>query len=225
MRIDDHQRLGQPIHVPDAGEVAVDLGPLAGERRDHLLRVAGRLFAVEDRFQFFQSFQPTADRPEVRQRAAEPALGHIRHPTAGRFFNDRLGRLPLRSHEQDQAVLRGHPVEELAGAEQSPDGFFQVNDMNQVALAVNIRLHLRVPAARAMSEMNARIDQVFHNDGHSQHLPRFNDDSGPITLQTRCPGRPCWRKVDHPRDKPSPSVAAGRPAVKSRAEALRPSGG
>ena len=37
VRVDDQQGLGQPGHVADAGQVALDLLPLAGERRDHLL--------------------------------------------------------------------------------------------------------------------------------------------------------------------------------------------
>ena len=36
----DQQGLGKPVHVPDAAQVALDLPPLAGQGRDHLLGVA-----------------------------------------------------------------------------------------------------------------------------------------------------------------------------------------
>ena len=164
--------------------------PLAGERGDHLLGVAQRLLAVEDRLQLLEPLEPAADRPEIGECAAQPPLGHVRHPAPLAFLDDRLGRLPLGSHEQDQAVRGGDPVEELGRAQQAADGLLQVDDVNQVPLAVDVRLHLRVPAAGPVAEMHAGVDQVFHDECHATTSAQSLDDSSRAP-GAKGPGRPC----------------------------------
>ena len=53
-----------------------------------------------------------------------------------------------------------------AVAQHAANRFLQVDDVNQIALAENIRLHLRVPPAGPMAEMHAGIDQFLHGDCH-----------------------------------------------------------
>ena len=42
------------------------------------------------------------------------------------------------------------------------DGFLQVDDMNQVALAVDVRLHLRIPPTGTVAEVHASLEQLAH---------------------------------------------------------------
>ena len=56
-------------------------------------------------FQFFQAFQATADRAEVRQRATQPAFRHVGHAAEFGGFLDRISGLTFGSHKQNQAAL------------------------------------------------------------------------------------------------------------------------
>ena len=146
------------FHRPETRQVPVDLGPFASQLRNHLLGVTGGLFAIQNPLQLFKTFQTTTNRHEVRQCPTQPALCHIRHATASGLLHDRIRRLTLRANEQNQTIVRCHPIEELRATQQAADGFLQVDDVNQVTLAVNVRLHLRIPAAGAASEVYASFD-------------------------------------------------------------------
>ena len=63
-------------------QVAVHLAILAGQGRLHLLRVGGDLLAVADLLQLLQPREPVADRAEIGQRAAQPAIADERHAAA-----------------------------------------------------------------------------------------------------------------------------------------------
>ena len=65
-------------------------------------------------------------------------------------------------------ALAGHVGQVAVGPEQTTDGLTQVDDVDQIALAVNVRPHLGVPPAGAVSEVDAGLDQVLHlDDGHA----------------------------------------------------------
>src|SRR6185312_5785620 len=68
-----------------------------------------------------------------------------------------------------------HSLEVLRRPEEATHGLLQVDDVNHVALAVYVRLHLRVPPARAMAEVDASIDQVFYHKRHENDLLNSND--------------------------------------------------
>ncbi len=142
--------------------------PLAGQGRDHLLGVGQRLLAVQGILELLEPLEPAADGPKVGEGPSQPPLGHIGHAGASALLDDRLGRLPLGADEQDQAVGRRHAVEKLDRAQQPADRFFQVNNMNQVALAVDVRLHLRVPPAGAVAIVNPCINKIFDDERHSR---------------------------------------------------------
>ena len=129
-------------------------------------------------FELLEPLEPAADRPEIGQRPAQPPLGHVGHAGAVALLDDRLGRLPLGADEQDQAVGRGHAVEELDRAKQAADRFFQVDDMNQVALAVDVRLHLGVPPAGAVAVVNPGINEIFDDERHAESSGSFRRKSG-----------------------------------------------
>ena len=59
-------------------------------------------------------------------------------------------------------------LKNLVAREQSPHGLLEVDDVNQVPLAVDVRLHLRVPAAGPVAKVHAGVDQVFDDKSHEQ---------------------------------------------------------
>ena len=86
LRIDDHEALGQPVHRADAVEVAEHLAIFAVEGRLHLLRVRVPLGLVGlEAFELFEAAEPAANRAEVGERAAQPAIVDVGHAAAQRL--------------------------------------------------------------------------------------------------------------------------------------------
>src|SRR5438552_3250702 len=83
---------------------------------------------------------------------AEPPFAEIRHAAAARFAFEDFAGLPFGANKEHEAALRHHLGDVFMSAKNAADGFAQVNNMNQVAFAVDIRPHLRVPAAGAVPE-------------------------------------------------------------------------
>ena len=83
---------------------------------------------------------------------------------------DGLGRLPLGAHEQHQAALGGHLLQILSRPQQAADRFADVDDVDQVPPAVDVRPHLGVPAAGPVAEMNPGFDQVLDKDGSQEQI-------------------------------------------------------
>ena len=146
---------------------------LSSQRRLHLLGVFAERVRRNQRLQLLEPGQPVADRAEVGERAAEPTVADIGHATAGRLAGHRLGALPLRSHEEHEAAGGGDLFEILAGPEQAADRLADVDDVDQVAAAVDVGPHLRVPAAGPVAEMDACFDQFLGQDiRHVRELSR-----------------------------------------------------
>ena len=111
-------------------------------------------------------------RLEIRQRAAEPVVVHIRHVAAFGVLPDGARRGLLGADEQDGAAVgreRGHEIKRLF---QKRQGLVKINDVNAVVLAVDVGGEFGVPEAGPVPEMNARLEQLAH--GYFGHVPRFH---------------------------------------------------
>src|SRR5438309_1571110 len=80
-----------------------------------------------------------ADGAVVGEGAAQPALRDVRHAAAGGLALDGFFRLPLGADEQDQLALAGGLRQVAGGPQQAADGLAQVDDVDEVALAVDVR--------------------------------------------------------------------------------------
>ena len=88
-------------------------------------------------------------------------------PTRGGLAGDRVLRLLLRADEQDRAVPLRDVAREIVGLVEQRLGLLEVDDVDPAALGEDETLHLRVPAARLMAEVNAGLQQLLHGDnGH-----------------------------------------------------------
>jgi hypothetical protein len=65
------------------------------------------------RLEFLEPVDRLADRPEVGQHAAEPAVRDVGHAAAGGLFGDGLSGSALGADEQDGAALAGHSAQEV----------------------------------------------------------------------------------------------------------------
>ena len=80
------------------------------------------------------------------------------------FFLEDFTSLTLGADKQDVALVRSQFAHELHRILIHRQGFFQVDDVNLVAVAENIRRHLGVPVTGLVSEMDARFQHLTH--GH-----------------------------------------------------------
>ena len=81
---------------------------------------------------------------------------------AARCFCDRLLRLALGADEQDLAARTCRGGDEIESACKQGHRLRQVDDVNTVTRAENIRLHARIPAVGLVAEMGSGFDQLLH---------------------------------------------------------------
>ena len=137
----------------------------------HLFGVVVDLARLLDAVELFEALEALADGAEVRQRAAEPALGDVVHADVGDVLLDDAAGLPLGSDEQHVLALRDGLGQKLASQQEPLDGLLDVDDVDLVALAINVRRHLRVPVRGTVSEVDAGFDKVFHERRHVASAP------------------------------------------------------
>ena len=108
---------------------------------------------------------------EVGEHAAEPALVDVGHADAGGLLGDGLLGLLLGADEQDRAAVGDGLLDELVGAVDVGQRLLQVDDVDAVALGEDEALHLRVPAAGLVPEVDAALEQLAHGDDGHGFLP------------------------------------------------------
>ena len=184
VRVDDEDGAGQALHLAHAAERALELGHLLGQLGrfllGHPLEVAVGLTGL----QLLQQADPLLDRDEVGEHAAEPALVDVRLVGAGRLLGDRLLGLLLGPDEQDLLAARDGLADELEGDIETLDRLGQVDDVDPVALGEDEWLHLRVPAAGLVAEVDTGLEQLAHGYGRHGERPPV----GSIPPRTPSPG-------------------------------------
>ena len=158
---------GTRLHALDAGQVLLELARAPFEVGELLLGeplVLRLLRAGERHLELAQPLEAAAHGHEVGEQPAQPALGHVGHAAALGLLGDRLLGLALGADEQDVLALGGQVLHELQRVLEQPVGLLQVDDVDPVALAEDVLLHLRVPAAGLVPEVDARFEQVLHAD-------------------------------------------------------------
>jgi hypothetical protein len=70
-------------------------------------------------------------------------------------------RLALGADEQHVLAGRDRLRDQPLGQQQAFERFLHIDDVNHVALAVDVRRHLRVPPRYAVAEVHARVDERF----------------------------------------------------------------
>ena len=158
--IDEH-RVGRALHVLDAAQVRAQLGQVGlgrqaltgGQQRE----LALGLVALE----VVQAPDALADRLEVRQQPAEPAVVDVRHAGGLGDVLDGVAGLLLRADEEHGAAavrdLRG----EVLRVAQQLLRLEQVDEVDAAALAEDVAAHLGVPASRLVAEVDAGLQQLL----------------------------------------------------------------
>jgi hypothetical protein len=157
-----HHRLNVNLHVVAGGVIA---------------------FGQPFTFEFAEAVQPGANRTEVREGTPQPALRDVRHARPASFALDDFLSLALGANEQHELPPAHDLIQVAVRAKQVADGFAEVDDVNEVAFSVNIRPHFRVPTARPVSVVDARIEQILDVD--EWFLLQISQDSTPVTRVLR----------------------------------------
>ena len=148
-------------------------------------------------FEFFESLEAIANRAVIREGAAEPALGDIGHIGPLGFALDQFLGLTLGANEQNQPALADDLRQVTVAAKQSANAFPEVDDVDEIALAVNVRPHFRVPAASPVPIVDAGVEHFLDlHDSHAALLGYlFVAETIMSNLRTKGKrARPVWRE-------------------------------
>src|SRR5207244_4399945 len=105
-RVDHEEGIWKRVHLADADQILLQLFALVIEMRALFLRQL-LLGIRENRLELLEALDGATNGREIGERAAEPAVVHVEHTAAIRFFENRVLRLALRAHEQNAFALRG----------------------------------------------------------------------------------------------------------------------
>src|SRR6185312_14737091 len=157
--------------------------------------------------------EPLVDGLEVGEHAAQPALVDVGHADPLRLLGDGLLRLPLGADEHDRTAVRDRLLDELVGVVDVPERLLQVDDVDAVALGEDESLHLGVPAAGLVPEVDAAVEQLLHADDCHGRLPVLCGRWPRSSVVTRAPGgAPPWRPAaPHTRRKSAGTEVATAP--------------
>ena len=95
------------------------------------------------------------------------AVGNIAGPLL-----DHVLRLALGADEDDVFAVGDGAGDVPLGEQETFDGLLDVDDVDPVALAVDVGTHLGVPAAGALAEVDAGLDQILNQSVCHQNIPR-----------------------------------------------------
>ena len=124
-----------------------------------------------------QTVHAAAHGLEVGEHAAQPAGVHIVHAHAGGLLLDGLLGLLLGAHEEDGLALLAQLTDEVIGLLQLLHGLLQVDDIDPVALGVDVGRHLGIPTTGLVAEVHAGLQQLLHRyDCHDLFPPKIQFD-------------------------------------------------
>ena len=168
-----------------------------------------------ERAQLVQPLDPVGDRAPVREQAAEPAVVDVRHADALRlalrpascacFF------VPTKSTEPPRSAIARA---KSCASSSSSLRLLEVDDVDAAALGEDEALHLRVPAARLVAEVDSGLQELLHgDDGHVMPFLGFG-----LQFRRRCSlgtelGAPATVHVDPSRrvEVLDAAIVAGAP--------------
>src|SRR5262249_23378159 len=125
------------------------------------------------RFKLAKPREAALNRREVGEQPPEPALVDEEHAATLRFFGDGVLGLPLRADEEQRAALRRGVGDEIRRLFVKLGCSPEVENVDAVALAEDVRLHLGVPALRLVSKMDAGFQKILHSDRTQAGLDSF----------------------------------------------------
>ena len=157
--VNNEDGLRQGGHVADTAEVLLELVKLLGEQSLLLLGQRVHAAVLDHGLELLHAGDTGAHGHEVGEHAAKPALVDVGHVGALGLGLDGLLGLLLGTHEEDLAALGSGLTQESVGLVSVNEGLLEVEDVDAVALAKDVRLHLGVPAAGLVTVVAACVEK------------------------------------------------------------------
>ncbi len=156
--VDDEQHTRQVSHLLDTTQRSLELGDLTllGNLLLLVQDVEAPLFAVS--LELVETVNRCLDGLVVGQHAAEPAVSNPVLVGRASSLGDDIRCLALGTYEQDLLALGDGMADKLAGLAQLDGRLLQVDDVDAVLLAEDVRLHLRVPPLGLVTEVDAGVE-------------------------------------------------------------------
>src|SRR5574343_1150856 len=164
--IDDEDGVRQASHILDAADGLLQLFQFATEGQRFLLRHLFQFTGFDGQLHVLQALDRGLDGLEVGQHAAQPALVNVRRTGAGCLFGDDFAGLTLGADEEDIAAIAGQLLDEIHRLVVLDQGLFEVNDVNLVAGAEDVRGHLGGPETGLVTEVDTGFQHFAHGNGH-----------------------------------------------------------
>ena len=166
--VEDEDGIRTLLHTTDTAEVLLQLLEFAAEQErlllGHRIELAGQLHPLV----FLHLADALGNGLEVGEHATKPTLVDIRHAALLGVAAHRILCLLLRADEQDGAALGRKFPNEVVGDLRALQRLLEIDDVDTVSLAEDEALHLGIPTAGLVPEMNSGF----------QHLARRDDSHG-----------------------------------------------
>src|SRR5882757_345208 len=153
--IDHKQHVWQRIHGFDAAQAAFKLFLLTAQHLRLALVVMFDGAVSRHLIKLHQALNGLTYGLEVGEHATQPTLADERHAATLRFLLDRIARGAFSTDEQYFAAIGNHLTNKRCRLVVQGQSLFQIDDMNSITFAEDVRSHLGVPEAGLMSKMNA----------------------------------------------------------------------
>ena len=168
VRVDHHQHVRAPAHFLDPAQGPLQLVALARQIEDFLLGQPGRVVA-QLLIEVLQCLDGARDGLPIGEHAAQPTVVDVVLTAAlGRVRNDIAGRT-LGSDEQHAAAAADDVAHNVQRRVQHGHGLLQIDDVDFVAYAKDVRRHLWVPAPCMVTEMHASFQELAHGERRHRH--------------------------------------------------------
>ena len=167
--VDHEHDVGLAAHLLDAAQRRAPACRARGSRFSSSFLVRPTPSPVQPVLQLAQALDRLGHGLPVGQHAAQPAVVDVVLAAALGRVGDLVAGAALGADEQ-HAAAAGHDVAHLQrapGAASARSG--QIDDMDAVAHAEDVRLHLRVPAAGVVAEMHASFQELTHGECRQRH--------------------------------------------------------
>src|SRR5262249_36950475 len=160
--IDYEDDIRQHLHIAYPSEVLFQSRMFALQTESLLLCESVESAVGAHLLDVFHPLDRFLNRLEVCKQASQPALIDVVLTAAFRFFFDGILCLPFCSYEHEAGAVHSFLSYKLDRFFEQPLGFLKVNDVNAVAFAEDVLLHLRIPTPDLVSKMDASLKQFLH---------------------------------------------------------------
>ena len=155
--VDDEECARKAGHVGDGAEVLLQLGALAAYLQQLALGEVVEGTVRHELVDVGHLLDSLADGGEVGEHTTSPTLAHEGHVDgSGLLSHDFLG-LFFSSDKEDLLALLCNTLQCLGSVVDLGDGLVEVNDVDAIALHIDIRLHGRVPLAVEVAKVAAGL--------------------------------------------------------------------